>query len=452
MPDDGSDLQQSLTDLLASEGIDEARLRELLAFFDPIDLAEFLEDVDLNDRVRLFCVLDPERGARVLEALPHDPRVQLVDAIGEEKLSAVVDHMSPDTVADVIDHLPAHREKSLMEKIDSGHRDEIEALRKYPARSAGGLMTTNFVCVPENFTAAEVLKALQGAVNAETIEYIYVVDSGERLVGVCSIRAILRAAVEARVADLMHRDVQFVGATVDQEEVAQIVQKYTLKAIPVVDNFMKLIGVVTQARILEVIHQEAGEDIMKLAGAGDLDPVHATVLKRVRLRLPWLVAAMTIELGLAWVMSFYDSTLAANVLTYFIPIIMAMGGNVGLQSSTSIVRGLATGSIGGGRVLRVLSAEASTGVVIGLICGTCTGLMALLMSMRGAKALQLTLIVSGSMLTSITIAAVVGTLIPFALHKMKRDPAIASGPFITAFNDMLNVTIYLTLATLFISR
>jgi len=450
MPD--GDLHESLTDLLASDGIDRERLREIVAFIGPVDLAEFLEDLDLEDRVRIFDVLDAERAARVLEALPHDPRVQLVDRIGEQRLSEVVEKMSPDAVADIIDHLPAHREQAILDKVEEQHRRRIETLRKYSPTVAGGLMTTNYVAVPENFTAAETLKAIQGAVNADTIEYIYVVDGDDRLVGVCSIRGILRAAAETPVSELMRRDVHFVGATVDQEEVAKIVQKYDLKALPVIDNTMKLIGVVTQARVLEVIHQEAGEDIAKLAGAAHLDPVHAPVFKRVRLRLPWLLTAMCIELGLAWVMSLYDKTLAANVLTYFIPIIMAMGGNVGLQSSTSVVRGLATGTIGSGRAWRVLGAEAAAGNLIGLLCGVCTGAMALLMSLGRGPALKLSLIVAGSMVTSITIAAAVGTLIPFILNRLRKDPAIASGPFITAFNDMLNVTIYLTLATLLLTR
>lgn len=449
MADEPADLHQSLTDLLAADGIDQDRLRELTAFFHPVDLAEFLEDLSLDDRTRIFGLLDPERAARVLEALPHDPRVALVDRVGEDKLSPVIDRMSADAVADIIDHLPAHKEKAVLNKVGAEHRRRIETLRRFASNTAGGLMTKNYVSVRDGLTAGATLKTIQGAIDAETTEYVYVTDETDRLAGVCSIRAVLRARPETLISSVMTQDVQFVGAGMDQEEVAKIVQKYGFKAIPVVDNMMKLIGVVTQARILDVVHQEAGEDLMKVVGAGDLDPLHAPISRRVGLRLPWLLPALAIELALAWVLRGYDSLLRElTTLAFFIPVIMAMGGNVGLQASTTVVRGLATGTIGAGRVFRVFLAEFKAGLVIGLICGALTGPMCYIMHVGRERALQMGVIVFVSMVTSITLASGMGTLLPFTLHRMKRDPAVASGPFITAFNDMLNVTLYLTLATL----
>jgi len=449
MPDD---LHQSLIDLLASEGIDRERLREIIAFIDPLDLAEFLEDLDPDDRVRIFEVLEPERAARVMEAVPHDLRVGIVDRLGEERLSAVVDRLSADAVADIIDHLPAHREKSILAKVEREHREDIEALRRHAPKSAGGLMTTNYVAVPENFTAAETLKAIQGAVDADTIEYIYVVDADDRLVGVCSMRGVLRAAPDAPVNTLMHREVQFVGATMDQEEVAKIVQKHGLRAIPVVDGSLKMIGVVTQARILDVIHQEAGEDMMKMAGAGHIHPVHASFAARLKGRMPSLGVALTLELMIALVMKAYGGTLANLALAYFVPVIMAMGGSVGIQSSTMVVRGLATGELTVGRGLRVAFIEMFVGLATGLLAGVATGLLAYVMEMRGPAPLMLAFIVFLSMAISLTVAVVVGTLTPLALQRMKFDPAVASGPFVTCLNDLVNVTLYLTIATFLITR
>jgi magnesium transporter len=449
MPDD---LHESLTDLLAQEGIDRDRLREIVAFIDPVDLAEFLEDLNLDDRVRLFDVLDADRAARVMEALPHDLRVALVDHLGEERMSAVVQKMSADAVADIIDHLPAHRETAILERVEREHRQEIEALRKYSPTTAGGLMTTDYVAVREDFTAAQTLKAIQGAVNEDTIDYAYVTDADDRLVGVCSTRAILRAAPETSVRDFMRRDLQFVGATVDQEEVAQIVRKYDLRAIPVVDGTLKLIGIVTQARILDVIHQEAGEDIAKMAGASRIHPLHASIGQRLRSRVPSLSVALGLEMVIALEMKAYGGTLEHLALAYFVPIIMAMGGSVGVQTSTLVVRGLATGELTVARGLRVALVELFVGLATGLVAGVVTGTLAFVMEVRGPAPMMLALIVFVSMAISLTVAAVVGTLTPLAIQRMRGDPAVASGPFVTCLNDLVNVTLYLTIATLLLTR
>jgi magnesium transporter len=234
--------------------------------------------------------------------------------------------------------------------------------------------------------------------------------------------------------------------------VARLAQKYRLRHVPVVDNDMRLLGVVTLQDIIEVIRHEADEDVMKLAGAGRVDPLRAPFLERVRARLPWLLAAMTLELILAWIMKAYGATLEELALAYFIPVIMAMGGNVGLQSSTAVVRALATGELTAAKTLRIVAAEFRVGVAIGLLSGAITGAMALLMNLGAEGAMTLGMIVLASMALSITIAATLGTLTPMTMHRFKYDPAIASGPFITAINDVINVTIYLTVATFLIVR
>jgi magnesium transporter len=443
---------ESLAKMLEDEGIGPERLRETLELVHPVDLAEDLEDLDLEDRVKVFAVLKPEQAASVLGAMAHESRVALVDAIGEERLTAVIDAMAADVVADVIDHLPAHREKAILDKLDVEHRQDIQELSKHAANTAGGRMTKNYVSVPEDFTAGQTLKALQGAVTAETVSNLYVVDAAGRLAGVAGLGNLLRHPPEALVGTFMRKDIHFVSADLDQEEVAKIARKYNLRAVPVVEGDRKLVGVVTLASLLDVVHEEANEDVMKIAGAGG-DPLAAGLTARVMSRLPWLMAAMGIELVLALVMKGFEQTLQMVVaLASFIPIIMAMGGNVGLQSSTTVVRGLATGDITPAKAMRIVFAEFRVGVLIGLLCGASTALVAYAIHLRSVQVAQLTLIVFISMVSSITIAATIGALIPFVLHRLKRDPAVASGPFITAFNDMMNVVIYLTLATLLIRQ
>jgi magnesium transporter len=441
----------TLAEILEDEGLEPARLREILEPIHPVDLAEAVADLGCDDQARVLESLEPERAAAVLEALPPETRAAVVDRAGEDRLMRIIDAMSPQAIAEIIDHLPAHKERSVISQLDRDQREELEDHLQYGPKTAGAKMTRNYVAVPEDFTAGQALRAIQGAVNSETVSNLYVVDANDRMVGVCGLGSLLTHSPDTPLEEFMRREVHFVGVNVDQEEVARMARKYRLKAVPVVDNSMRLVGVVTLRDLLEVVHEEANEDVMSVAGAGHVHPVHSTVRARVRGRLPWLVTALVIELFLAWVISGYESMLKeVAALMFFVPVIMAMGGNVGLQSSTMVVRGLATGDIGTGKVLRVILMEARSGVLLGLLCGIFTGLISWVMNLSRASGLHLALIVTFSMIMSISIASAIGAGMPFVLHRLKRDPASASGPFITAFNDMLNVTIYLTLASVLI--
>lgn len=431
---------------------DPDQLRESLSLIHPVDLAELLDDVDIDERVRIFGILDSEKAAQVLAAMPHDYKAEIVGRMGEERLGPVIDRMSDNAVADVLDLLPAHKEKALLKQVESGHANDIRNLRQYDERSAGGRMTRNFVTVPDTFTSGEVLKAIQGSVDSHTVDFIYVVGADGRLRGVISLPKLMIHPPHTPVTQFMRREVSFVGPQTDQEEVARLAQKYHLRHVPVVDNDQRLVGVVTLQDIIEVIKNEASEDIMKLAGAEHVDPMRATFLARLNSRLPWLAAAMSIELGLAWIMKAYEHSLTTTALTYFIPIIMAMGGNVGLQSSTTVVRGLATGSISPGRMMRVVFSEMRLGLVIGLMAALLTGAMAWLMNVGHVQVYSLSFIVLCSMFLSMSIASTMGAFTPLLLHRMKIDPAVSSGPFITAVNDLVNVTLYLTLATLMLTK
>jgi magnesium transporter len=431
---------------------DPAALRETLALVHPVDLAELLDDVDIDERVRIFEALDLDKAAQVLSAMPHDFKVEIVDRIGEERLAGVIDRMPDSAVADILDHLPAHKEKSLLGKIEEEHAADIWKLRQYGERTAGGRMTRNFVTVPDSFTADETIKAIQGAVDGHTVDFVYVADDRGRLRGVVSLAKLMIHEPSDSVATFMRKDVTFVGPNTDQEEVAKLAQKYRLRHVPVVDDEMRILGVVTLQDIIDVIRQEANEDVMKLAGAGHVDSLRAPFRERIKARLPWLMTAMVMELILAWIMKAYEHTLGALALAYFIPVIMAMGGNVGLQASTTVVRGLATGTITMGKSLRVVLSESSLGLTIGLMAAVVTGLMAFLMNTGTDQALMLSFIVFFSMVLSMSVASTMGALTPLVLQKLKFDPAVSSGPLITAVNDMVNVTIYLTIATLLIVK
>ena len=448
MPEESPD---TLAQILEDEGLEPARLREILEPIHPVDLAEAVADLGAEDQARVLESLEPERAAAVLGAFPPEARADIIDRAGEDRLMRVIDAMSPQAIAEIIDHLPAHKERAVISQLDGDQRQELETRMQYAPETAGAKMTKNYVVVPEDFTAGQALRAIQGAVNSETVSNLYVVDANDRMVGVCGLGSLLTHSHETPIDEFMRREVHFVGVTVDQEEVARMARKYRLKAVPVVDNQMRLVGVVTLRDLLEVVHEEANEDVMSVAGAGHVHPVHGTVWARVRGRVPWLACALVIELALAWILSAHSDMIEkVTALTFFIPVIMAMGGNVGLQSSTTVVRGLATGDIGIGKVLRVVLSETRSGLILGLMCGIITGLTAWTILPRG-YAIHMALIVTFCMVTSVSIASTIGACIPFVLNRLKRDPASASGPFITAFNDMLNVTIYLALASLLLS-
>jgi magnesium transporter len=442
----------TLAQLLEDEGLEPAQLREILEPIHPVDLAEAVGDLGPEDQARVLETLGPKRAAAVLEALPPEMRAAVIDRAGEDRLMGVIDAMSPQAIAEIIDHLPAHKERSVISQLDNDQREEIEDRLQYAPQTAGSKMTRNYVAVPEHFTAGQALRAIQGAVNSETVSNLYVVDENDGMVGVVGLGSLMTHTPETPLSQFMRREFHFVGVHVDQEEVARLARKYRLKAVPVVDNSMRLVGVVTLRDLLDVVHEEANEDVMSVAGAGHVHPVHSTVWARVRGRLPWLGCALVIELVLAWILSGHEDMIKqVAALTFFIPVIMAMGGNVGLQSSTMVVRGLATGDISAGKVLRVILLETRSGLILGVLCGFVTGLTAWVIISRGA-AVHMALTVTFCMVVSVSIASTIGASIPFVLNRLKRDPASASGPFITAFNDMLNVTIYLALASLLLSH
>ena len=447
MPEESPD---TLAQILAEEGLDPARLRDFLETFHPVDLAEVFVDLGPEDQLRVIETLEPARAAALLEALPPNVRADVIDRAGETRLMGVIDAMSPQAIADISDHLPAHREAAIISQLDGDQREEIAERLQYAPQTAGAKMTRNYVAVPETFTAGQAIRAIQGAVNSETVSNLYVVDENDHIAGVCGLGSLMTHSADTPLSEFMRREVHFVGVNVDQEEVARMARKYHLKAVPVVDNAMRLAGVVTLRDLLEVVHEEANEDVMSVAGAGHVHPVHSSVWSRVKGRLPWLGCALVIELILAWILAKHEDMLKqVTALTFFVPVIMAMGGNVGLQSSTMVVRGLATGDIGIGKVLRVILMESRSGGLLGVLCGITTGLTAWTILPRDT-AIHMALVVTFCMVTSVSIASTIGACMPFVLHRLKRDPASASGPFITAFNDMLNVTIYLTLASILI--
>jgi len=434
------------------KAFDRDTLAAALASIHPVDLAELLDDVDLEDRVRIFEVLEPGAAAQVLAAMPHDYKVELVDKMGEDRISAVIDRMPDNAIADIMDHLPLHKEKKILAGVESDKAADVQALRQYPPHTAGSRMTRNFVTVPDRTTAREVIQSIQGAVDPHTVDFIYVTDDHGHLLGISSLARLMLHKPDAKIGDFMRKEISFVGPLTDQEEVARLAQKYRIRAVPVVDADLKMIGVVTLQDIVEVIQHEASEDMHKMAGSVVGDSLHTPTLKRYRMRLPWILLTLGGELSIAVIISkvFGNTLQKAAILSAFMPAITATGGNVGLQCTTLIVRGLGMGTIRFTQLARILLTELRLGMMLGTTCGVVAAFAAAAIEHRqpAVVVFKLGFAVFAAMVSATGATSIVGSLEPLVLHRLKLDPATACGPFVTMFNDIFGTTVYFLIATL----
>jgi magnesium transporter len=313
-------------------------------------------------------------------------------------------------------------------------------------------MTTEYISLPADIPVEEAITRLREiAPKAETIYYVYVVDDSGCLIGVISLRDLIASSDGTVLKDIMRRNVISVNAALDQEEVARVVSKYDLLAVPVIDDHDRLLGIITVDDVIDVLEQEATEDIYRLAGASEVEGMELTeapVSKVVRLRLPWLLISMAGGIISGSIIGAYKSTLEAIVmLAVFIPVIMGMGGNVGTQSSTIFVRGLATGEIDRSEIWPYFFREIRVGLAMGLICGTLISFIAYFWQGN----MYLGLVVGISMLITISVATLIGTLVPTLLNMANIDPAITAGPFVTTIKDFTGLLIYFLVASMFIS-
>ena len=313
--------------------------------------------------------------------------------------------------------------------------------------TAGGIMTTEFIAIPYNISVDKAIKALrENAVNAETVYYVYVINLKNQLMGVISLRELIIASQDLMVSEVMKRNIISVNVNDDQEEVAKVVARYDFLAVPVVDDKNHLLGIITVDDVIDVIHEEAEEDIYKMAGVSGLeDDINAKLTSTLRSRLPWLFVTLLGGFISGNVLSAFSNQLDKMVvLTFFIPLLAGMGGNVGTQSSTVTVRGIATGFINKETVRKTITRELMIGVLIGGIMGSMVAILAYFWQYN----MKLGIVVGLSMMANIFTAATMGTLVPLFFKRVGIDPAVASAPFITTAIDVLGLIIYSTLASI----
>jgi magnesium transporter len=422
-------------------------LVKMLGRLHPADIARVVEHLSLAKEKRTVFELikgEAQRG-QVLSELDAASIQDVLADLGASDVAWLLKDLGPDDQAYIIGVLPAELSKEVLTLMRAEDSTEVADLLKYPKDTAGGIMTTEFFSLSEDATAQEAIRRLQQAGDTEMVFYIYVTDKDDHLVGVLSLRQLLRVPPATPLKNIMTTDVLSVSVDMDQEEVARQVARYNLLAIPVVEKDGTLVGIITVDDVVDVIREEATEDMLKMAGAAEEDTLlKASALDAARLRFPWLFTNLAGGLLSGAILWYFRLTIQQVVaIVSFIPVIAAMGGNVGLQSSTLIIRGLATGGVELSDMWKVMFRE----VRIGLLLGTACGLFLTLTGWLWHGQPYLGVVVGVSVLMAFLVSTSMATIMPIVLKRVGVDPAIAAGPFVTTANDITGITIYLALAT-----
>ncbi len=410
------------------------------------DLSVVFRSLSLSQQRELFSLItDIEQKGILFSELDEDTFQDLIEDMKIEDIVRILESMPADDVADIIGRLPEEKSKTILDKMKKAESEEVEDLLRYEDDTAGGIMVPDFIALREDVTARGAIESLQTEhSDVEMAFYLYVVDEYGKLVGVSSLRQLVVVSPETPLKEFMTTDVFSVQTDMDQEEVAKLVARYDILAVPVVDGSNRLVGIVTVDDVIDILRKEATEDILKMAGAGEEFVETKSILKSTRIRLPWLFASCLGGIFAFFIIGEYESSLSKIAyLAAFIPVIMGMGGNIGTQSSTIIVRGLATGRINVRDIWSVVFKELSIGLILGLVYGLLIGAVAQFRYSMEALALSVALAV----ICSMSIAALVGSLVPMGFARINIDPAVATGPLVTTAIDIISVFFYFLIAT-----
>jgi magnesium transporter len=427
-----------------------ANLQNLLQKQHPADLGQIFGDLHDNERAAAFALLverQPKLAMESLSELGPERGAALLAGRSAEEIARLVQEIPSDDAAALVDHLPEELSNEVLELMRRRESGQVESLLDYAERTAGRIMNPNVFALSEDLTVAEAVSALQNAINVEMVFYLYVVDNRRHLVGVTSLRRLLLVSPETPLKRIMTPDVISVRVDTDQEEAARLVASYNLLAIPVVEEGNKLAGVITVDDVIDVLKDEATEDLYRLAGVSGDERVETPAFEALKKRLPWLGVNLGTAFVAASVVAAFEHTISqATALAVFMPIVAGMGGNAGTQTLTVIVRGLALGELSWANARKALFKEAAIGLGNGVALGVVAALVAWLT--KGSP--MLGLLLGMAMICNMLVASTAGTLVPLGLKAMKVDPALASSVFITTFTDVVGFASFLGLATIFL--
>jgi magnesium transporter len=432
---------------LAASG-EWAKLVALVTSLHPADLADLVLDLPEEERTALLDRLPTDVVAELFEYVEDDDLRELIRGVGVEALPAVLEEVEDDVAADVIQQLEPEERAETLAQMDRG--EEVAELLQYGDESAGGIMSRGFVALNERITvqqAIDYLRVLQPP--ADRAYYLYIVDDERVLRGVVSIRDLLVSAPTTHLREITQRDAHAVTTDADQEEAAQILQKYNLMAVPVVDAEGRLEGVMTVDDLIDVLQEEATEDMYRMVGLAEAESVLSPVGRSVRRRVPWLLANLVTAFFAALVVGPFQDTIAqAAILAVFMPVIAGHAGNTGTQTVTLVVRGLALGDVKISDWFLILRKQLAFGLVHGVLAASITALLAIVLSLNP----WLGLVVFAALMGNVLIASCVGAVIPLAVKRIGVDPAVASSIWLTTFTDMMGFLMLLGLGAILIER
>ena len=425
---------------------DDKAILDLLAEEHYADIAEFLEDLTLDEATYIIKLLDSELTSDILMEMDEDDREKVLKNLSAKEIAKELEELDTDDAADMVAELPEERQEKVISKIeDEEHKSEIEELLNYEKDTAGGLMAKELVKVYETWTVAGCLRRIRGqAKDVKRVHSIYVVNKQEQLIGRLSLRDLITAKNEQKIADIYISNVDSVHVKDDDEEVAKVMAKYDLEAVPVVDDDNTLLGRITIDDIVDVLKEEADKDYQLAAGITQEVEADDSIFELSKARLPWLILGLIGGLGSVVIMEGFENALSKyKELFFFTPLIAAMAGNVGVQSSAIIVQGLANDNVKGSLLNRLLKE-----VGLSLISGVVLGILVIIAGFFMQLEIRFSITIAISMMCVIIVAALVGTFVPIILNKRGVDPAIATGPFITTSNDIFGIFLFFYIAKL----
>lgn len=445
---------ERIHEIIEDENIQQ--LKEELDGYHSADLADILPELKAEDRLLCFKNIDEEKAADMIEYLSPQLQVELLGDIDEEAASRIISKLPHDSAADVLGDMEDNDSESYLDKLPDKFSAEVRELLTYNEDTAGGIMTPIVMTVNVDMTVEEVLSHIRIQAEQDNMElyYVYVVDKQNHLLGVISLRKLLTSPITQKVEDIMIKDTVKLHVDDYQDYIADIFMKYQYNALPVVDLYNRLKGMITWDDVQDIVEEETTEEIYTSSGIStdvvDEDEIlSGNISKAIRARTPWLFITLIGEFIAVNVGNHYEATLhAAPIIAIFMPLLAGLGGNIGTQSITLMVRGLSTGEVTLSSAFHHIFRE----MRVGLFIGTIFGILVTLVTWGWRDNIYLGLVVGLSMLINMTMATIIGTFTPFALKSFKIDPAVASGPVIATTIDVLGLAVYFTLVTVFLVK
>ena len=432
---------------------DFQQLKELLGSMEPADIAIMLEEVPIDKVPLIFRILPKELAADTFVEMDTDQQEVLIRAFSDEELEQVMSEVFVDDTVDIIEEMPANVVRRILKSVSPERRAKINDIMHYPEDSAGSIMSTEFVDIPENNTVADAFdKIRKTGLNKETIYTCYVIDGNRKLLGLVTVMTLLTSPQTAVISDIMDEDVIFTTTDADKEDVSKLIEKYDLLAVPVVDLEHRLVGIVTVDDAIDVIQEEAEEDFAKMNAITPMEKPYlkTSVFNIWKSRIPWLLLMMVSATFTGMIISSFEDALAAQVvLTAFIPMLMDTGGNSGSQASVTVIRGISLGEIEFRDILRVIWKEIRVSILCGISLAVATFAKIMLINnllLHENVSIPIALVVCITMAMTIIIAKFIGCTLPLLAKKIGFDPAVMASPFITTIVDAVSLLIYFSIA------